>query len=104
MLTPDCEGVAVTVNHKRAPCLTTAVPINPSSEDFPKLCIASQLFSMAQKWLWACFGEDDCGMPVLRMPCSYSHLLTLNLESHDVLGYFEVMKRVMNVSFLFLSP
>lgn len=95
---PGDEGLAVTVGYQRSPCFTTAIPIDPSSADFPKLCIAAQLFSMAQKWIWACFGEPDCPMPVLRMPCSYSHMLTLNLESTDIIGSLEVMKTIMAVS------
>jgi len=51
MKSPDVNGISVAINHCRAACFTTAIPINPNDQDFPKLCIAAQLFSMAQKWV-----------------------------------------------------
>jgi len=45
--------------------------------------------------------EDDVPQPVLRMPCSYSNIMTLNLESYDVVGAFEAMKRIMKVLSLY---
>ncbi|CAG7829313.1 unnamed protein product, partial [Allacma fusca] len=95
MKTPGTQGVAVTVNHSRPSCLSIAIPINPNDNNFPKLCLSAQLFSMAQKWVWACLDEEDNPTPVLRMPCSYANLLTLNLESNDVIGAFEAMKMMI---------
>ena len=41
--------------------------------------------------------EDDVPQPVLRMPCSYSNIMTLNLESYDVIGALEAMKEIIKV-------
>jgi hypothetical protein len=97
MKRPGVGGISVSVNHLRPPCLTTAIPINPNDPDFAKLCIAAQLFSMAQKWVWTCLDEEDVPQPVLRMPCSYSNIMTLNLESMDVIGSFEAMRLIVQV-------
>lgn len=97
---PSCgTGLAVSVNQPRLPSLSIAVPINPHSKDFPKLCMAAQLFSMAQKWIWSCWDLDDLCSPVIRMPCSYANLMTLNLESYDVIGCLKTMNLLMKVSF-----
>ncbi|CAL8086532.1 unnamed protein product [Orchesella dallaii] len=95
MLSPAGEGVVVELAEPRAPCLSLAIPINPNSPDFPKLCMAAQLFSMAQKWTWSCWGLDDVCSPVLRMPCSYANLITLNLECVDVMGCLMAMKMMI---------
>jgi hypothetical protein len=97
MKTPGGEGVVVNVAHPRPSCLSIAIPINPNDKNFPKLCLSAQLFSMAQKWAWACLDEEDNPTPVLRMPCSYANLLTLNLESNDVCGALEAMKKMIRV-------
>ncbi|ODN03717.1 hypothetical protein Ocin01_02955 [Orchesella cincta] len=95
MLAPAGEGVVIELTEPRAPCLSLAIPINPNSPDFPKLCMAAQLFSMAQKWTWSCWGLDDVCSPVLRMPCSYANLITLNLECIDVMGCLMAMKMMI---------
>jgi hypothetical protein len=95
MKTPGAKGIVVNVNHSRPSCLSIAIPINPNDNNFPKLCLSAQLFSMAQKWVWACLDEEDNPAPVLRMPCSYANLLTLNLESNDVMGALEAMKMMI---------
>jgi hypothetical protein len=103
MKTPGAGGVVVNVAHPRPSCLSIAIPINPNDKNFPKLCLSAQLFSMAQKWAWACLDEEDNPTPVLRMPCSYANLLTLNLESNDVMGALEAMKKMIRVnSFAFI--
>jgi len=94
------SGVLFGVKNARPPCFTTAIPINPNTRDFPKLCVAAQLFSMAQKWIWSCWDEEDMSNPVLRMPCSYANLITLNIESNDIIGFWKVMKAIVNVSLI----
>lgn len=98
MKTPGGSGIALLVNPPRLPCLNIAVAINPHDQDFPKLCLAAQLFSMAQKWIWSCWDLEDYCSPVIRMPCSYSNLMTLNLESHDVIGCLKAMQYMMKVT------
>lgn len=97
MLPPSGEGIVIELTEPRTPCLSLAIPINPNSPDFPKLCIAAQMFSMAQKWTWSCWGLDDVCSPVLRMPCSYANLITLNLECMDVMGCLMAMQMMMKV-------
>lgn len=92
------NGVVVKVKHTRPSCLTLAIPVDPHADDFPALCIAMQMFSIAQKWIWMCLDEDDnSGQPILRMPCSFPNIITLNLESPDVIGEMCIMKEIMNV-------
>lgn len=94
---PDPIGIAVTSPLHIQSCLSLAIPISPGDKNFAKLCFAAQLFSLAQKWVWACLDEDDRPTPVLRMPCSYANVLTMNLESDDVVGAMEIMKLMMQV-------
>jgi len=98
-------GKAVSVNQPRVPCLSIAAKINPShSDDFPKICMASQLFSMAQKWIWSCWDLDDYCSPVIRMPCSYANLITLNLESYDVIGSLKTMRKMILEDWSWVGP
>lgn len=103
MLAPSGKGVVVELTENRAPCLSLAIPINPNSPDFPKLCMAAQMFSMAQKWIWSCWGLDDVCAPVLRMPCSYANLITLNLECLDVMGSLMAMKMMIKADWPWLE-
>lgn len=97
---PKGTGIAVSVNQPRLPCLNIAITINPHNDDFPKLCMAAQLFSMGQKWIWSCWDLDDFCSPVIRMPCSYANLMTLNLESYDVIGCLKTMQLLIKVNAL----
>jgi hypothetical protein len=97
MKTLSGSGIVVLLNQPRVPSLAIAVKVNPQSNDFPKICMASQLFSMAQKWIWSCWDLDDFCSPVIRMPCSYANLMTLNLESYDVIGSLKTMRKMIMV-------
>ena len=86
MKTPGVGGIAVAVNHARPPCLTTAIPINPNDKDFSKLCIAAQLFSMAQKWV------------CIFNPFAFLKLLDKILDVYQADTQTKVLEKVLNTS------